>query len=139
MPDLPRPPISAPEAWAGSDLQRNPSAWTHDLSAADQGELAAAAEALRDRSLQSITRDSAPLPRLAPVLRGLRAQIQSGLGVVLVRGFPTEALALDGVGTELSLTAAVRSWHGGLSARATRQALPSRQPSTMTVSPQATR
>lgn len=97
MSNLPQPPLSVPEAWVGRDLERDPARWTHELSPADQAELVAAAATLRDTPLQSITRDSAAMPGLAPVLRRLRAQIQTGLGVVLVRGFPTDALSLDDV------------------------------------------
>ena len=97
MTDGPQAPIHVPETWLGSDLAQSPDRWTYELSAAERAELVDAAAALRNLPLQSVTRQSAPLPHLAPVLAHLRAQVQSGLGVVLLRGFPTDVLPLDDV------------------------------------------
>lgn len=92
MGDLPNWPVNSPAAWLGTDLERRRGDWTYELSAVEQAELVEVAATLDGRALVSISRGSASMPHLAPSLRRLRAQVQTGLGVVLVRGFPVDAL-----------------------------------------------
>ena len=70
-----------PAAWRGSDLRDDPS-WLVELTEAQRVELRAAAT-------------TGELPTLPTVLRDWRRQLQSGLGVLLVRGVPVEDLTDD--------------------------------------------
>lgn len=70
--------MTDPAAWRGDDLRADPS-WVVELDDAQRAELRAAAD-----------EDDGALPAVAPLLRRCRAQLQSGLGVVLVRGVPVE-------------------------------------------------
>ena len=83
-----------PAAWRGDDLRADRS-WVVELDDAHRDELRAAATALSAVPLSDITRESAPLPTLAPVLAACREQLQHGLGVLLVRGVPVDALTED--------------------------------------------
>ena len=65
-------------AWRGDDLRRDTS-WVVELTEAQRAELV---NAVRSREL----------PTLEPVLREWRQRLQSGLGVLLVRGVPVEGL-----------------------------------------------
>ena len=64
--------------WRGEDLQTDPS-WVVELTDAHRAELVTAA-------------DTGELPSLAPVVREWRRQLQTGLGILLVRGVPVEEL-----------------------------------------------
>src|SRR5690349_6252909 len=67
-----------PAAWRGEDLRAD-SSWVVELTDGQRAELLAAAA-------------NGELPTLAPVLRDWRRQLQSGLGVLLVRGVPVDEL-----------------------------------------------
>ena len=95
MAQIPPDPISAPAGWFGADLARSRASWTLELTPAQQAELVQAAEAMADLPLASIDRASAPLPTVSPLLRRLREEVQTGLGVVLLRGFPVDRLPVD--------------------------------------------
>ena len=79
-------------AWRGDDLRLDPSSWRVDLDEEHRDELRAAALALTGTPLQEVSRASAPLPSLAPLLRRCRGDLQRGRGVLLVRGVPVEDL-----------------------------------------------
>jgi hypothetical protein len=68
-----------PAAWRGDDLRADPS-WVVELTEAQRGELRSAAT-------------GGELTTLVQVLRDWRRQLQSGLGILLVRGVPVEELS----------------------------------------------
>ena len=104
----PRPLIEGPSAWIGADLARRPEEWTYCLSPADIAEIEAAVAGVAGRDIASINRSDFVLPRLGPVLDGLRDEILNGRGFVLLRGLPVDgrpiaesAAAYWGIGTYL--------------------------------------
>ena len=104
----PRPLIKGPSAWIGADLARRPEEWTYCLSPADIAESEAAVAGVAGRDIASINRSDFVLPRLGPVLDGLRDEILNGRGFVLLRGLPVDgrpiaesAAAYWGIGTYL--------------------------------------
>jgi hypothetical protein len=102
-------PVSGPAAWSGRDLEADLS-WITELDARACADLAQAAERAIEggRPLVSLARADFPLPRLTPLLAGLRDQIETGLGFALVRGLDVDAYPPDvlaamywGIGTHL--------------------------------------
>jgi hypothetical protein len=103
----PRPFVDGPSAWTGAELrQRND--WIHVLSPVAIAEIEAATALVSRRGLDiaDITRADFPLPKLGPVLDGLRDEILNGRGFVLMRGLPVEgkpivenAVAYWGIGS----------------------------------------
>lgn len=106
----PRPAIEGPSAWIGRDLRQHPEEWTYQLSGAEIAEIEAATASVRARGLDigEIRRADFPLPSFGPVLDGLREEILSSRGFVLIRGLPVEgrpivdsAASYWGIGTYL--------------------------------------
>ena len=89
--DVPPPVFDDPRAWRGSGMVVRTD-WQHPLSPAELAELEAAADAAiaRDASLVTLAEGDVPLPRLGPVLAGIRREILHGRGFVLIRGWPSE-------------------------------------------------
>jgi hypothetical protein len=94
-PALLPPPQVGPAAWLGAE-QAARSDWIEALDDADITELEAAMHGFIARGgdvaarLGRITADDFPLPRLAPRLRALRAQLLQGRGFALLRRLPVE-------------------------------------------------
>ena len=82
--------MSDPAAWRGSTLTTDRS-WVVELDDAHRAELLHAAHA------------DAPLTTLVPLLAQCRRELQSGRGVLLVRGVPVEELDDDGCRRVFSL------------------------------------
>lgn len=83
-------------AWLGSELQDRHD-WLHTFTAVEIDEIAAAladAEAA-DRQMKNLTTDDFPLPTLVEVLRDMRIELEDGLGLKLLRGFPTDRFTTD--------------------------------------------
>jgi hypothetical protein len=78
--------------WLGSDLARDPSAWTTELSPRQVDELRAASERWADGTddLPPITAADFPLPTLGPELAALRTRLTHGRGFELLRGLPID-------------------------------------------------
>lgn len=89
MPETFAPIISDRSAWRGSDLNKDRS-WIYEFSADEIAEIDAALHHVLSKgiSLLEITRDDFPLPRLAPVLARQAAELHSGRGFFVLRGFP---------------------------------------------------
>ena len=85
---MPRPLITGPSAWIGSDLAKRPEEWTYTLSSREIGEIEANITRLRGRDIASISRADFPLPQFGPVLEKLRNEVLNGRGFVLMRGLP---------------------------------------------------
>ena len=83
--------IVAPFAWKGADLQ-NTSEWVRPFSPAELGELDAALRGVKRRGLDwvDITREDFPLPGFAPALARIAQQLETGRGMILLRGLPLE-------------------------------------------------
>ncbi len=103
-----RPPVTGASAWVGADLAQRPETWTHHLSDLELREIAAAVDQCRGHDIATITAADFLLPAFGPILSGLRAEILSGRGFVLLRGLPVEgrpiadsALAYFGIGAHL--------------------------------------
>lgn len=100
---------STPALWRRSDV-RDSSRWTHVLAPPEQDELLRIVRALRGRTLSSLA--VTDLPRegaLAAAARSWRVALQTGLGFVLVRGVPVDALGP----AELELACAALGLHLG--------------------------
>ena len=83
------PIIAGRSAWHGSELAKDRS-WIYTFSAAELDELDAALQHVlaKGTPLLQITRDDFPLPQLAPVLAQQLAELHSGRGFFVLRGFP---------------------------------------------------
>ncbi len=89
-----RAPIAGPIAWNGRDFAGRED-WILRLDAGHVAELEAAARAVMARGLpvRDIAAAEFPLPRLGPLLAGLRPVLRDGRGFVLVKGLEVERFA----------------------------------------------
>jgi hypothetical protein len=93
-------PVHGPANWHGPSFNVEEQALIR-LSPADVEELEAALAhllALGDLDLPAITPESFPLPHLGPVLRGVQERLNSGSGVVLLRGLDRARYSADDLG-----------------------------------------
>jgi len=81
--------ILEPSAWLGADIQDSPR-WVYHLSSQEIAEIDAALRSSTSAgvSLDQLTRESFPLPKLAGRLETLLDEVENGLGLYLLRGFP---------------------------------------------------
>jgi hypothetical protein len=86
----PRPLVEGASAWIGAELARHPEQWIYTLSPAEIAEIEAAVATVRGRDLATLTQADFSLPALGPVLDGMREEVLSGRGFVLIRGLPVE-------------------------------------------------
>jgi hypothetical protein len=86
----PRPLVEGASAWIGAELARHPEQWIYTLSPAEIAEIETAVATVRGRDLATLTQADFSLPALGPVLDGMREEVLSGRGFVLVRGLPVE-------------------------------------------------
>ncbi len=102
-------PYLHPSAWTAAELA-DPGRYTLHFDAADLDEIEAALRAAKSagRSIPSMDAEGFPLPRLRTMLRDVRARLEDGPGVVLLRGLPVErwgkpdaALVFWGLGAHL--------------------------------------
>jgi hypothetical protein len=105
-------PIADPADWSAKELE-DVSRWSYRLSERDGDELAAATAAFKRTSIAApeITRDQFPLRDLATVLADVRRELIDGRGIVMIQGFPLEAMSREeqiiaylGLGTYLGRT-----------------------------------
>jgi hypothetical protein len=84
--------------WHAAEVA-DPAAWTVELTDDQRDELATVGRAARaaGRTPADLTRDDAPLPALAPVLRRVVSDLARGRGFVLVRRFPVDRLTVEEV------------------------------------------
>lgn len=106
---MPPGPIGGPSAWRGDAMARTEE-WIVRLTPAHVAEVDAALACVRaaGRDIASVRRDDFPLPSLGPTLDGIRRELLTGRGFVLLRGLPVArysladaALAYWGLGTYL--------------------------------------
>jgi hypothetical protein len=87
--------------WLADDLRARPDAWQFQLSADDVAQLEAALQHVKAKGLSvpAITQADFPLGSLAGKLQQLRDCLETGLGVVLLRGLPVERYSKVDAGT----------------------------------------
>jgi hypothetical protein len=86
----PHPLVEGNSAWIGATLARHPDQWIYTLSAPELAELEANVARRRGCDLATLGRDDFDLPRLGPVLDGMREEVLNGRGFVLIRGLPVD-------------------------------------------------
>ena len=86
--------VSSGSAWRPSDFA-DVNEWTVALSAAERGEIIAAARAAAGSGLTPATvrREDFPLPGLTASLAGWVRELSAGRAFVLIRGFPVDVLS----------------------------------------------
>ncbi|HEV7443395.1 MAG TPA: hypothetical protein VGO18_12440, partial [Steroidobacteraceae bacterium] len=100
--------IQAPFAWKGIDLQSS-TAWIRPFSASELDEIDGALKAVKRRGLNwlGVTREDFPLAEFAKELAGIARELETGRGMILLRGLPLEYSPEDlqtvywGIGTHL--------------------------------------
>jgi len=106
FPDGALPVFGGPQAWYGPEAVRSRE-WIHEFDRQELAEIDSAVAACVERrtSLVAMTVADFPLPRLAPRLAQLRAQVLHGAGFCLLRGVPIDrydalesALLFRGIG-----------------------------------------
>ena len=85
-----------PANWRRCDLQ-NSETWVYILNDAEKTEVRSTLARVikRNVALKDMTLDDFKLPLLAPVLNNLRDELEDGLGLKLLRGFPVKGLNTD--------------------------------------------
>ena len=115
--------IRAPFAWNGADLQHS-TEWIRPFAARELREIDAALQSVKQRGLAwiDVTRDDFPLPQFAHELEKISQELETGRGMILLRGLPLEYSAEElqtvywGIGTHLG-TAVSQGGRGELLAR----------------------
>ena len=113
-------PIDAPYAWKGADLQ-NRTDWLRPFSAAELAEIDAALQSVKKRELDlfDIGREEFPLPAFSKELAKISKELESGRGMIMLRGLPLSYSPDDlrtvywGIGTHLG-TAVSQNYSGEL-------------------------
>lgn len=113
-------PIDAPYAWKGADLQHS-TAWIRPFTRAELAEIDAAVQGAKRRRLDwvDVTREDFPLPAFSAELSRIAQELETGRGMILLRGLPLEYSAEDlrlaywGIGTHLG-TAVTQGGRGEL-------------------------
>lgn len=82
----------SPANWKGPELAATPERWVYDLSSGEIDDLHAVIEQHGSRagSLVELEGADVEMPILAPRLKELRNEVLDGVGIVLLRGLPTE-------------------------------------------------
>ena len=100
--------IVAPFAWKGSELQHRTD-WIRSFRPAELWEIDAAVQDVKRRGLTwvNVTRDDFPLPDFARELASIAQELETGRGMILLRGLPLEyspddlRMAYWGIGAHL--------------------------------------
>ena len=81
--------IIAPFAWKGAELEKS-SGWIRRFSVDELAEIDAALRAVQRRGLewQDVTREDFPLPKFSRELAKTAQELETGRGIVLLRGLP---------------------------------------------------
>lgn len=113
-------PIDAPYAWKGADLQQRTD-WLRPFSAGELAEIDTALLAVKRRGLElfDIRREDFPLPAFSETLAKISRELESGRGMIMLRGLPLSYSPDDlrivywGIGTHLG-TAVSQNYTGEL-------------------------
>src|SRR6267378_1998828 len=84
-------PFTARGAWRRADFA-SPEAWTYRLQPSILAELDSALRRIREagREISTLTRTDFPAPSFAVDAAGLRNELESGRGFVVIRGLPID-------------------------------------------------
>ena len=82
-------PIDEPSVWLGADIQESPR-WIHHLQENEIAELRTALAQFQasGKTLAAMTKADFPLPTVAARLATMLDELETGLGLYLLRGFP---------------------------------------------------
>ncbi len=94
MTDIRTTEMEGPAYWYGSQLAATKD-WRRQLTNEEVGELLSAVSANRGRDTMEVSISDFPLPRLSPVLKGLAAHVDRGLGLALLEGVPVHEMDED--------------------------------------------
>ena len=91
-------PVTDASVWTGAELEADRS-WECVLSDAHRAELGNALLAAKGKGLgiPDLTKETFPLPTLAPVLAGVSEGLRDGRGFALLRRFPVEDYDYDDI------------------------------------------
>jgi hypothetical protein len=104
-----RAPLTGPAVWTGEEI-KNATRWIRDLPASAVTELDAALAAVKQKGLDwpQITREDFPLSSLDGLLADIAEELENGVGILKLRGFPVDRYDEDdlrrlyfGLGTHL--------------------------------------
>jgi hypothetical protein len=112
--------IDAPYAWKGADMESKTD-WLRPFSASELAEIDSALQAVKRRKLElfDIGKDDFPLPNFSRELAKISQELESGRGMVMLRGLPLSYSPDDlrivywGIGTHLG-TAVSQNYTGEL-------------------------
>ena len=101
-------PIDAPCAWRGADM-KNRTDWLRSFSAAELVEIDTALQAVKQRGIDlfDVEKHDFPLPNFARGLADISRQLETGIGMIMLRGLPLSYSPEDlrivywGIGTHL--------------------------------------
>src|SRR5687767_14975351 len=101
-------PIEAPYAWKGADLQHRTD-WIRPFTPSELQEIDAAVQGVKRRGLEwmDVTRADFPLPAFSAELAKIAQELETGRGMIMLRGLPLEyspedlRLAYWGIGANL--------------------------------------
>ena len=101
-------PMAAPCAWRGADMKTS-TEWLRPFSAAELAEIDVALRAVKQRGIDlfDVEKQDFPLPNFAQGLAAISRQLESGIGMILLRGLPLSYTPEDlrivywGLGTHL--------------------------------------
>ncbi|MBC7802475.1 MAG: TauD/TfdA family dioxygenase [Candidatus Parcubacteria bacterium] len=88
-------PVTDRSAWIGEDLARRTDEWIYRLTAQEVEELEAAARKMKGKPLHLLKREDFDLPALDKSLERIAKEVDSGLGLQLIRGFPAQKAGED--------------------------------------------
>jgi hypothetical protein len=103
--------VEGPAVWTGDELERDTD-WIVTVDAQDIEDIEAALAGARRRGdgLLALSPEKFPLPRLSRKLAAIATELESGRGIVQMRGLPVEQLSADerkamiwGIGTYLGV------------------------------------
>jgi Taurine catabolism dioxygenase TauD, TfdA family len=104
-----RSPLTGPAVWRGADI-KNSKRWIRDLPASAVAELDSALAHVKKKGLDwsQVTRADFPIDGLRPLLADIADELENGVGIMKLRGFPVERYGEDdlrriyfGLGTHL--------------------------------------
>jgi len=78
-------PVIGASVWHGKEMAGSPR-WQRRLSAEQLAEIDAALDRVRGRDWEAMTREDFPLAGLAPLFDDIRAELEDGSGLLLLRG-----------------------------------------------------
>ena len=86
-------PVDERGVWTAAELEADPQ-WRYEMTAAETAEVLAATEEVASQGIdvRQLDRDRFRLPLLGPSLSRLAAELETGRGVIVVRGMPIDDL-----------------------------------------------